>query len=157
MSGVVQVGMWYVAMTRWGFVRYVRMASIPRRRNTQILLLPSSLAMLVFVSSLATMLTNLAPITTVLLLKIPRSMNTYKSAGKVDRASKETVSFLRSCWTQGAALTPKEEGQRGQRAIFALETFEEGRQRQHVHERMEEVEVHERERVRPVGCMKKTT
>lgn len=37
MSGVIHVGMLYVAMTRCGFVLYVRMPSMPRRKNTHML------------------------------------------------------------------------------------------------------------------------
>lgn len=32
---MIQVGMDQEAMTRWGFVRYVRMDSLARRRKTQ--------------------------------------------------------------------------------------------------------------------------
>ena len=35
--GVVHVGMWCVPMTRYGFDLNVRMASIPRSRNTHML------------------------------------------------------------------------------------------------------------------------
>ncbi len=97
---------------------------------------------------------HLAPITPVFMPSTPFSSTIYSSAGRVEKAGSRPVSARSPTgWLGEGDSRPKNSGERCQGAVFRLEALQERRERDHVRERMPEVEVDEGKRVCPVHCM----
>lgn len=155
-SGDVQVGMLYVAMTKYGLVLYVRIASAPNSRKAQILHAhnvsnsPSHTRPSTFSAGLPGPHDGRVRPQNVLLYPDIHERRDRRQCCQPDPVS--TVARLHCHSEKGSRLTPKEQRQRSQRAILALEPLQQRDHRQQVQDQMKRVQVYQREGIRPIHC-----